>query len=77
MLLIVCFTAALLLLYYCFTAGIGKTQLGIQLAVDVHLPTCFGGLQVEPHVSRLRMYTLRMYDPQDESHLRPPPAKQQ
>ena len=27
-------------------AGIGKTQLGIQLAVDVHLPALFGGLQV-------------------------------
>lgn len=27
-------------------AGIGKTQLGIQLAVDVHLPAIFGGLQV-------------------------------
>ena len=33
-------------------AGIGKTQLGIQLAVDVHLPALFGGLQVPfPYVA--------------------------
>lgn len=29
-----------------FTAGIGKTQLGIQLAVDAHLPSHFHGIQV-------------------------------
>lgn len=29
-----------------FVPGIGKTQLGIQLAVDVHLPAHFNGLQV-------------------------------
>ncbi len=29
----------------CGVPGIGKTQLGIQLAVDVHLPSVFGGPQ--------------------------------
>eukprot|EP00802_Teleaulax_amphioxeia_P011352 Tamp_11384.p1 GENE.Tamp_11384~~Tamp_11384.p1 ORF type:complete len:384 (+),score=95.44 Tamp_11384:49-1152(+) len=32
---------------FCGAPGIGKTQLGIQLAVDVHLPALFGGLQAE------------------------------
>ncbi|KAK9792999.1 hypothetical protein WJX73_005778 [Symbiochloris irregularis] len=29
----------------CGVPGIGKTQFGIQLAVDVQIPECFGGLQ--------------------------------
>jgi RAD51-like protein 2 len=29
------------------TPGIGKTQLGIQLAVDAHLPHIFGGAEGE------------------------------
>ena len=32
---------------FCGVPGIGKTQLGIQLAVDVHLPMIFGGAQGE------------------------------
>eukprot|EP00277_Geminigera_cryophila_P017429 CAMPEP_0179449188 /NCGR_PEP_ID=MMETSP0799-20121207/33171_1 /TAXON_ID=46947 /ORGANISM="Geminigera cryophila, Strain CCMP2564" /LENGTH=359 /DNA_ID=CAMNT_0021242055 /DNA_START=81 /DNA_END=1160 /DNA_ORIENTATION=+ len=32
---------------FCGAPGIGKTQLGIQLAVDVHLPGAFGGAQGE------------------------------
>ncbi len=30
---------------FCGVPGIGKTQIGIQLAVDVHLPSVFGGAQ--------------------------------
>ncbi len=30
---------------FCGVPGIGKTQIGIQLAVDVHLPAVFGGAQ--------------------------------
>jgi len=32
---------------FCGVPGIGKTQLGIQLAVDVHLPSLFGGAEGE------------------------------
>ena len=30
---------------FCGVPGIGKTQIGMQLAVDVHLPAIFGGAQ--------------------------------
>ena len=30
---------------FCGVPGIGKTQIGIQLAVDVHLPSIFGGAE--------------------------------
>jgi len=42
-------------------AGIGKTQLGIQLAVDVHLPLHFGGIQVAS-ASRCFLHLLPLPD---------------
>jgi len=32
---------------FCGVPGVGKTQLGMQIAVDVQIPACFGGLEGE------------------------------